>query len=237
MKKLLVVLAFLSTTALSQVEDTIILDNVIEAPEILNKANQLFELADKEKVVNIIINSPGGAVYAGLQFINAMESAKSKGVKLKCYVPGMAASMAFQIYAHCDERYAFKYSLLLWHPVRAAGFMELTPQSSRYSAWALTELENILLPVLFKELDISEKEFLFHYINETMWTAESLKNIDSDFLTIVDAMPFNLVGIWHPGEMEGQISWEDFEIGIKLKDKDTKPAPADCTSCHKGHTK
>ena len=115
---------------------------VIEIIGVINGRSIVPLISDLYKMINtttqdihIVLNSPGGGIYVGLQFINAIEAAKSKGVKVKCYVSGIAASMAFQILTHCNERYALRYSLLLWHPPRVAGFITLTtliaPQSMR----------------------------------------------------------------------------------------------------------
>ena len=48
--------------------------------------------------IKFVINSPGGAVLPGLQVISAMRVAKARGVKFECFVPVLAASMAFQLH-------------------------------------------------------------------------------------------------------------------------------------------
>ena len=83
---------------------------------ILSKMRVLNKI--KGKKVVLLINSPGGDVYPGLQFIDAMEAVKTRGVKITCVVSNMAASMAFQILSKCDSRYSLANSLLLWHPMK-----------------------------------------------------------------------------------------------------------------------
>lgn len=157
---------------------------------ILSKADKLTGMALKStKPVTLIINSPGGAVYVGLQFINAMLAVQSKGVQLNCYVSGMAASMAFQILAFCDKRYAMQYSMLLWHPPAYVGQMRLTPKIADYVRTELISIEKTLVPKLIEELGISKKTFVYHYYKETFWTATSLAKKAPDFIEIVASIP------------------------------------------------
>lgn len=222
----------------------IVIDSVIQAPGILVDANKVLKWASSGDTADIylMINSPGGGVFAGMQFINAMEAAKAAGIKFKCYVPGMAASMAFQFLVHCNERYAFRYSMLLWHPVRVSGMQLLTPSSAAYLAWSLQELEERMLGPLKAALDLDDDEFFLHYANETMWTAEGLTKISDDFISIVDEMPFNLSKLWHVSRMRykhaGQVTWEEFEIGGDAPEPTpapTAPPATDCESCHVKH--
>jgi ATP-dependent Clp protease protease subunit len=223
-------------------ERVVKIEGAVQAPGILIKANQLYTLAEESKEpITIIINSPGGAVFAGLQFINAMELVKKRGVLLNCYVPGMAASMAFQILAHCDNRYALPYSLLLWHPVRIAGLMLLTPKRAENITESLKEIERIMLPKLLQELKISEKEFEFHYLKETMWTAIGLKRISPEFVTVVLDMPIK-GALWNVGRMRSNTKPKSTNLDLNKytlddkKKKEPKP-PQDCTSCHQPHKK
>jgi ATP-dependent protease ClpP protease subunit len=153
--------------------------------DIVVQADQVRMLASKgHKTINLIINSPGGSVYAGLQFINAMIAAQSKDVKFKCYVGGMAASMAFQFLAHCDERYATPYALLLWHPARTSAFA-VTENMAAYLADRLAAIEELMLPVLLRAVGMDEDLFMYHYHKETLWTALELDSHVPDFITIV----------------------------------------------------
>ena len=125
--------------------------------------------------------------------------------------------MAFQIYLECDERYAYPYSLLLWHPVRVQGLFTLTPADTRYLSWSLREIERRMLPVLYSALRMEKREVNWHYVNETMWTAEGLLAASPDFLQVVTDMPFRFRSVW-PTNTQGRsggnvIEWDDFEIG------------------------
>jgi len=96
------------------------LDGAITGRGIDPVTNALQAYASKSKEpVDMIINSPGGEVLAGLWIIDTMKDLQSRGITIRCFVKRYAASMAFQIYLHCNERYALEGSILLWHRVRS----------------------------------------------------------------------------------------------------------------------
>lgn len=59
----------------------------------------------------LVINSPGGSVFAGLQVVEALQSTK---VKVTC-VAKMAVSMAFVIFQACHERVVMPHSIVMQH--------------------------------------------------------------------------------------------------------------------------
>lgn len=136
--------------------------------------------------IYFLINSPGGAVLPGIQVISAMNIAKARGVRFICAAPVMAASMGFQFLVNCDERYVFKYSLLLWHPMKQFIMGGMDKEDLLYASKKIRSLEKPLLAELFEALRISRKEFLYHYRHETMWTAVELKELCPHFIEIVD---------------------------------------------------
>lgn len=136
------------------------------------------KLADKQDTINILIDSPGGSVYAGWEFIRTMRHAQARGVTFNCYVSGMAASMAFQILSFCDGKYALSYSMLLWHPVRAGSMRGLTPTEARNLAKSLKEMAAQLISELRANIQFESKYFWHHYHQETLHVAEMLeKNV------------------------------------------------------------
>ena len=81
---------------------------------VLDKVDSL--VAAGEKTVMFRINSYGGNVAAGLDFIQAIEEFQKKGVKVICVVDTKAMSMGFAILqAVCNERLMTKRSVLLAH--------------------------------------------------------------------------------------------------------------------------
>ncbi len=125
--------------------------------------------------VSIILNSPGGEVYAGLHFIDMMHSLQAKGITIRCYVQQVAASMAFQIFINCDERYALQGSALLWHSVRT--FLNryvATPQGLTALAADLRRVNDHLEADLRKQLPLDADVIEYHSVNETLHLAPGL---------------------------------------------------------------
>lgn len=92
---------------------TIILKGEVTFP----KMEALADALDGQKVINLIITSPGGSVAAGVHFINKVEALRNQGKleRLDCYIRGMAASMAAVISAYCDTVYIHKFALFMIH--------------------------------------------------------------------------------------------------------------------------
>ncbi len=152
---------------------------------IIDKAARVTDLAKaSSEPIDIVINSPGGSVLAGLQFLSAMDVAKARGVTFRCVVPFLAASMGFQIFANCDERYALKYAMLLWHPVKISG--TLSYDDMLYASDRIRALERPLMRQLLQVLGISRKVFWYHYRHETLWLANEFEDLSPKFLSVVD---------------------------------------------------
>lgn len=154
-------------------------------------ANSVARLAsqDSRDPIQLVINSPGGSVEAGMFIVSAVELAKARGFKIQCYVPGFAASMAFQILAHCDERYVLRNSYLLWHPVRASIRAALTATEAAILAGDLAETETMLIDDLRSRFKVSDEFFHRHYVAETLWNAERLAAQTGAWLKVVDDIP------------------------------------------------
>jgi len=155
------------------------LDHEIGAPTIA-AANDLIALASASKdPIEVYIDSPGGSVYAGMVFIEAMEKVKEQGVVIKCYVPQFAASMAFTIFTQCSERYALPYAQLLFHAPRIGGMFLLTPPVAMYLASRLFELDSMLLGLITPVMGIDKKSakwFTESYDNERLFLAQELSS-------------------------------------------------------------
>lgn len=136
--------------------------------------------------VYLLVNSPGGMVSSGTLFIQAMERAKLRGYKFHCVSTVLAASMAFQILAHCDRIYAMQYTKLLFHPPRVVGgFQGLTPSALEYMHNRLTTIEADLVAKLMDRYKINADVFDYHYHAETFWDAKELVKY-TDVITLVD---------------------------------------------------
>lgn len=165
---------------------------VIQGPivnNVVGLADDLVKMSSEADTVDILINSPGGSVFAGFIFINAMEVVRARGTKIRCLVTSMAASMAFQILAHCTDRYALPKALLLWHPVRISGTLTLTPQLAQSITANLVRVETKLVNDLRKFLILDDATFYQHYLAETLFTAEEVAALDSNFVKITSDVP------------------------------------------------
>lgn len=138
--------------------------------------------------INIVINSPGGMVFAGWQLTQAMDVARERGAKVVCSVGVLAASMAFQLLPHCDERYAMKNTLLLFHPSRVFVRGELRADEAEYVAESLRKIDKAGLIEISEMLGSPNKKWLEkHHNAETLWRAEDLiAETNSSWLTLVD---------------------------------------------------
>ena len=174
--------------------------NVIDGSGI-SYANQIANLteADVKRPIDILINSPGGLVLTGNLVIQAMEAAKFRGVTIRCFTAVMAASMAFSMYHHCTERYAYNKSLFLFHPARVMGIETLTGRDAKKLADKLLPGDAELLEDLGSmgmDKDVMEEAFY----DERMWTGKELAEATkSGYIVLVKDIrgignPFRFLG-------------------------------------------
>lgn len=150
------------------------------------------------KEVHMVINSPGGSVASGEVFINLMKLAQSKGTKFVCYVPQLAASMAFSILMQCDERYSLSTAGLLWHRARISfggslfgGDTVLTGPQLVNMGDELLDTDNNTMSELIRKLgkEINPARIAFHFEQETMHSGISLHRKAPSFITPADVIP------------------------------------------------
>lgn len=84
-----------------------------------NFVKTLNELEKKYSRINIRINSPGGSVYHGNPIVSAIQRSKAE---IHTYNDGMAASMAFNIWAAAKHRHAAKNSTFMYHQMIGGAF-------------------------------------------------------------------------------------------------------------------
>jgi ATP-dependent protease ClpP protease subunit len=155
---------------------------------ILKSANKLIKLADVSlDPVTIVINSPGGYVSSGMQFVTAMRLLQRRGVLLRCVVPTAAASMAFIIFNECDERYAFQTSSLLWHGVRVSISGTFTIRDLKVMTRSMQRIAAGLDHNLLANLKIRTGLFYYYYHNNSWIPAKHLNQITKgNYLTLID---------------------------------------------------
>lgn len=178
---------------LSSKKPTLAITGVIGNGNIIPVGKQMLDLSNKgTKEIQLVINSPGGSVTTGMIFLSFMDAAKANGTKITCFVPGIAASMAFQILLHCDERHTLNGSFLLWHRARVnmgGGFMSpptpITAPMARQLANELQDLDNALFAEVNKYLgtEISYSELSRHFEAETLHMGVVLHQMAPKFIT------------------------------------------------------
>lgn len=101
------------------------------------KSNQIIKMVkNNKKHIYVKINSGGGVLQAGYNFISKMHAAQNRGVKFTCIIDGIAMSMALIIFSECDERYAVFGSTVMWHSMAVMGNMRI----NQYKAQKLLKL-------------------------------------------------------------------------------------------------
>lgn len=141
---------------------------------IVKDAQVLLAEGTKLEEVVILVNSPGGSVDAGQLFVQAMEQLRSRKIKLTCVSGVLAASMGFQILAHCDRILVLPSTLLLFHPVRISSSEGLTSDMLQYFKEQMDLIEPGLNADLQKKFKFPKKYFDFHYRAETLHSAAEL---------------------------------------------------------------
>lgn len=169
-------------TPVITVADTAVIDQPIMQGNLEPITKFVTESVGKRPLINLIINSPGGSVMDGFAFLNRLDYARSKGLVVRCFVPEIAASMAFQILLHCDQRYALRRAGLLWHrvsiQVRGASLNSL---NTRDLLRELVAIDQLIVEELNEGLAIDPGLILFHLDKETMHTAPNLHKLAPGF--------------------------------------------------------
>lgn len=166
-------------------EDAMVIEGVIQGNNLAAIEKALLD--KKEGKVDLVINSPGGSVGTGFRFVSVMEDAKSRGLRLKCYVGTMAASMAFQILLHCNERYVLDRSLLLWHRARIMmggfGGSPMTAPQLEVLSSSLARMDEVIFSEVKSSIYMDETALRYHFENETMHIGSQLSDQTGSFIS------------------------------------------------------
>lgn len=145
--------------------------------------------------IDIAINSPGGSVVSGFLFVNTLEAIRAKGIRLRCFVNGIAASMAFQILTHCDERYSLSRSFLLWHRVRTSLQGPITAPLAELLVSDLQSIDDVIIRELKESVGkggMDDEVLLKHFERETLHIGENLARSVPGFMQSYASLP-NLI--------------------------------------------
>lgn len=182
MKKLVILLGFISQLSYAKTftanpERTILVIGPIEG-NILTEADLLLKLSpvtsEKKEPITILVNSPGGRVDTGMFFINQMQISQRRGYVINCVSGYMAASMGFQILAHCDNVYTLKFTKLLFHPPSYMTNQPLNLRDLEYLLGEIKDTEKDLRDELLEKFRFPIGMFDYHFNRETMWEAYRL---------------------------------------------------------------
>lgn len=175
--------------------NTYIISGIIGQGNILGIGKELLERSrtGENEEVKLIISSPGGEITTGMLFISLMEEAKSNGLYIKCYVPDLAASMAFSILLHCSSRDALSNAVLLWHRARVimGGLFgtPLTGPELAYTGLELMRMDNHILREVQERVGGDPKWVRYHFEHETAHLAYDLHARSPYFITAHTSIP------------------------------------------------
>ncbi len=128
LKYILIIILFSSylCTAISTAPKIITLkkNNFISIDDTISESNVAKWISQLSKLntnpIYLYIDSPGGSVDAGLQFINVMNWHINQGKTINC-VAKSAYSMAFVIFQNCSNRYVISSTTLMQHQISLSG--------------------------------------------------------------------------------------------------------------------
>ena len=124
-----------------------------------------------DKVIDVAINSGGGSVHLGLEFIEEIKSLKAKGYKINCYVRN-AYSMGFIILQYCDHRIGSENSTYMHHLVQVGyGRPERTEKNKKLFK-SLDFFDNLVLEEISKRMKVDPKKFFEIYKDDKWWNAK-----------------------------------------------------------------
>lgn len=79
-------------------------------------SEQLVTKASKYRLIYLVIDSPGGSISAGLNFINTMKAVKAKkGTFIRCVITDRAYSMAAFIQSYCSQTLVLNNATIMYH--------------------------------------------------------------------------------------------------------------------------
>jgi ATP-dependent protease ClpP protease subunit len=145
--------------------------NYFNAEGVLKK----FKIAEisnrKDKVIDVAINSGGGSVHVGLEFIEEMKSLKDKGYKFNCYVRN-AYSMGFIILQYCDHRIGSSNSTYMHHLVQIGWGRPERTENNKKLFKSLDFFDNLVLDEISKRMGVDPKKFFEIYKDDKWWGAK-----------------------------------------------------------------
>ncbi len=115
------------------------------------------------------IDSPGGYVSSGLDFIDEMRAAQRRGVTVTCVVESAAYSMAAVILESCDIRLMKKQASIMFHTVSISGAEGGNQWTYERLVQAIAEYNKRLAIFVVGRLNISLECYEAHVKDKDWW--------------------------------------------------------------------
>jgi ATP-dependent Clp protease protease subunit len=118
-------------------DNTIVLKGKIDYLTVAEVSDKI--LTHPEDELYLFIDSPGGQIFPGLQLANILENTDKE---VTC-IANIAASMAFIIMQHCDERLVMDHSIMMQH-VASYGLRGQEPNNYSFSKFFRKMVKQII---------------------------------------------------------------------------------------------
>ena len=174
--------------------------NNFEAAEVLKQFKNAEIKNKKDLEIDIVINSGGGSVHIGLEYIEEMKVLKEKGYHLNCYARN-AYSMGFIILQYCDTRIGSSNSTYMHHLTQVGWGRPKRSEHNKQLFKALDFFDKLVLDEIAKKMKVDPDKF-FEKIKEDKWwnAKDALKDgiLDKieNFSLVVKKVKYKFVPFW-----------------------------------------
>tara|TARA_R100000005_G_C4948525_1_gene170060 strand:+ start:276 stop:923 length:648 start_codon:yes stop_codon:yes gene_type:complete len=174
--------------------------NNFEAAEVLKQFKNAEIKNKKDLEIDIVINSGGGSVHIGLEYIEEMKVLKEKGYHLNCYARN-AYSMGFIILQYCDTRIGSSNSTYMHHLTQVGWGRPKRSEHNKQLFKALDFFDKLVLNEIAKKMKVDPDKF-FEKIKEDKWwnAKDALKDgiLDKieNFSLVVKKVKYKFVPFW-----------------------------------------
>ena len=174
--------------------------NSFEAAEVLKQFKNAEIKNKKDLEIDIVINSGGGSVHIGLEYIEEMKVLKEKGYHLNCYARN-AYSMGFIILQYCDTRIGSSNSTYMHHLTQVGWGRPKRSEHNKQLFKALDFFDKLVLNEIAKKMKVDPDKF-FEKIKEDKWwnAKDALKDgiLDKieNFSLVVKKVKYKFVPFW-----------------------------------------
>lgn len=122
--------------------------------------------------VNVIVDSHGGSVNLGMEYLNRMKLIQQRGVPVICSTSTKAYSMGFMILMGCTKTRIYRKATVLFHCIRITmGDDWITAPIAREIASSLARADGPMLELIHFRVNAPyELVYNTYYYLERMWT-------------------------------------------------------------------